>query len=230
MRQLSKRATVLGLTCGLSACASIVGGTHQHLSVETRSASHEIVNAECTVSNSRGEQSVSTPGVVTVHRDSGPVDIRCVKDGAPIGSQQFSAHVRPMVWGNLLFGGLIGVIVDFSDGAARHYPNVLEVMTTYSGPSAFASNAQSGPINDAGPRSSGHAPAEANGLASMDGRISPAMFNAAQNVAATRQCARDIHVVMADGKRALFVSRCAASAPLQIECNESACEPLQPAS
>ena len=120
MNQLSKKAAVLGLTCGLSACASIVGGTHQHLSVETHSTSQDVVGADCTVSNERGEQHVTTPGIVTVHRGSGPIQVRCVKDGEAIGDQSFASTVRPMEWGNILFGGLIGLVVDFSDDAAHH--------------------------------------------------------------------------------------------------------------
>lgn len=225
MHHLSTKAVVLGLTCGLSACASITGGTHQHLSVETRSAKQETIHADCTVSNSRGEQHVSTPGVVTLHRDSGPVDVRCMKDGAPIGGQEYLAHIRPMVWGNFLIGGVIGLIVDFSNGAARHYPDVLQVMTTYSNQPAYgyvSPVAGSGGMSTAGTTG----PLPTDGLASLDRRISPAMFNAAQNVAATQQCGRDIHVVMADGQRALFDSRCPTSAPLQIECNGASCVPM----
>ncbi|MBB6246845.1 hypothetical protein [Rhodanobacter sp. A1T4] len=230
MHQLSKKAAVLGLTCGLSACASIVGGTHQHLSVETRSTNQDIVGADCTVTNERGEQHVTTPGIVTVHRGSGPLDVRCVKDGAPIGGQSFASTVRPMEWGNILFGGLIGLVVDFSDDAAHHYPDVLKVMTTYSGqqtsntyyvPSAAAPGAVSAPVL--------MGPSQSDGLASLDNRISPATFNAAQNVAARQQCDRAIHVVMADGQRALFESTCPASTTLQIECKAAECVPVHTA-
>lgn len=223
MRHSSKQVLAIGLTCGLSACASITGGTHQHLSVETRSANHDIVNANCTVTNSRGEQHVATPGVVTVHRDSGPVDIRCVKDGADIGDQQYLAHLRPMFWGNLLFGGLVGIIVDLSNGAARHYPDVLQVTTISTSQPALAAYAQSESTSvDASTTGS----MRTERLASQDARISPATFNAAQNVAAAQQCGRDIHVVLAEGQRTLFDSRCPTTGPLQIECNAATCVPM----
>jgi hypothetical protein len=223
MHHWSKQAAVLGLTCGLSACASITGGTHQHLTVETRSAKQDVIHAECTVSNGRGEQHVSTPGVVTLHRDSGPVDVHCVKDGVSIGGQQYLARLRPMVWGNFLIGGAIGFIVDFSNGAARHYPDVLQVMTTYTGQPAYTSYAPPGAGSDGMAQASTRGLMRTDGLASLDRRISPSMFNAAQNVAASQQCGRDIHVVMADGQRALFDSRCPTTAPLQIECNGDNC-------
>jgi hypothetical protein len=227
MHHLSKKAVVLGLTCGLSACASITGGTHQHLSVETRSANHAMVSADCTVTNSRGEQHVATPGVVVVHRDRGPVDIRCVKDGAAIGGQQYLAHMRPMFWGNFLIGGLVGFIVDLSDGAARHYPDVLQVETTFNGQPAFVSYAQPGSTTGESPARLAEGSMRVDRLASLDGRINQATFNAAQNVAASQQCGRDIHVVMADGQRALFNSRCPTTGPLQIECNAATCVPMR---
>jgi len=227
MHQLSKQAIVLALVCGLSACASIVGGTHQQLTVKTRSAGQDIVGANCTVSNQRGSQNVTTPGTVTVHRDSGPLDVHCAKDGAPVGEQEFDSSVRGMVWGNLVFGGLVGIIVDFSNGAARHYPNVLTIMSAgtqssvaayglYATPNGSAVN----PLGMTRPSSD---------LASLDPRISKDMFDAAQNVAAAQQCDRAIHVVMADGQRALFKSTCAASRTLQIECTDAACVPLHSA-
>jgi hypothetical protein len=229
MHQLIKRSVVLGLTCGLSACASIVGGTHQHLSVETRSPNQEVVVADCTVTNERGVQHVTTPGIVTVHRGSGPIDVRCVKDGAPIGGDSFASKVRPMEWGNLVFGGLIGLVVDFSDDAAHHYPDVLKIMTTYSGqPSA---NAYASPAAAAGmsSTSASMSSSQPDGLASMDRRISSATFNAAQNVAARLQCDRAIHVLMADGQRALLESACPASATLEIECRAADCVPMHKA-
>ncbi|MBB6241236.1 hypothetical protein [Rhodanobacter sp. MP1X3] len=229
MHQLSKKVAVIGLTYGLSACASIVGGTHQHLTVETRSANQDIVGADCTLSNERDTQHVTTPGTVTIHRGSAPLEVRCVKDGASIGGQSFYSTIRPMVWGNILFGGLIGLVVDFSNDAAHHYPNALTVLTTYSGqqtsttyvPSVAAPGAVSAP----GLMGS----SQPDGLASLDNRISPATFNAAQNVAARQQCDRAIHVVMADGQRALFESTCPASTTLQIECKAAECVPVHTA-
>lgn len=219
MHQLGKQAIVLALVGGLSACASIVGGTHQQLTVKAQSGGQDIVGANCTVSNDRGSKNVTTPGTVSVHRDSGPLDVHCAKDGAPVGEQEFYSSVRGMVWGNLVFGGLVGVIVDFSNGAARHYPNVLTIMATGTPSAVSNGNAvdSSGMVRPA------------SDLASLDPRISKGMFDAAQNVAAAQQCDRAIHVVMADGRHALFKSACPASSALQIECTDAACVPLRSA-
>jgi len=221
----SKKAMTLLMICGLSGCASIVGGTHQHLSVEARSGGQSVQGANCTVTNNRGTQSVTTPGTVTVRRDSSPLDVQCVKDGAPVGSQMTYATVRGMVWGNILFGGLIGLIVDFGNGAAHHYPNMISVMLN--APSShgysYISPSVPSPISYSQPQNSPQVD-----LASLDGRISASMFNAAQNVAARRQCDRAIRVLMADGQRALFESTCPTTAALQIECTGASCKAMHP--
>jgi hypothetical protein len=233
MHQLGNKAIMLAIICALSGCASITGGTRQHVAVETTSAGQSIAGANCTVSNDRGTQNVTTPGTVTVHRDSSPLDIHCDKDGAPIGGQLTYARVRGMVWGNIVFGGLIGLAIDFGNGAAHHYPNTISVM---SNAAASPMSAQGGAPSMTRSEYSYSQPASYNapsnpqmvGMASLDSRISPAMFNSAQNIASAKQCDRAIRVVMADGQRALFESTCPASAALQIECTGVSCKPMHP--
>lgn len=223
MHSLNRKIIVVAMVGGLSACASIVGGRYQPVTVDTRSANQDIVGAECTLSNDRGQFHVTTPGTVTVHRASGPLDIRCRKDGADIAEQSFPSSIRPMVWGNLLIGGLVGIIIDFSDGAAHHYPRTVTVTSAGTGNplAASATPYQAAPSYQA-PLPAG----QPNGLASMDGRIGKSMFDAAQNVAAREQCDRAIHVVMVDGPHALLKTSCSATTSIEIECQQDRCSAL----
>lgn len=214
MKSLSKKVIVVAVTCGLSACASIVGGRYQPVSVDARAGDQSIVGADCTLTNDRGQVHVITPGTVMVHRASAPLSINCEKSGANVGEQSLPSHIRPMVWGNIVFGGLIGIIVDFSDGAAHHYPQMVTVMSQMASTAGEPSTGATTAMPAAG---------QSGGLASMDPRIGKSMFNAAQNVAAREQCDSAIRVLMADGPRALFEASCAAAAPIKIECQQDQC-------
>lgn len=222
MKHLWKKGVVVACALSVSACASIVGGRYQKVEVDAR-ASGESVRADCTLSNGTGEVRVLTPGTAVIHRSSHDLSVVCQKDGKQIAQQSYDASIRGMVWGNLIIGGLIGIAIDFSDGASHHYPDKLTVVL----PSAYAAVAAY-PGTGAAPSGS-YATPTADGLASLDGRVSKSMFNAAQNVAAARQCDRAIHVVMVDGTRAMFRSQCPASSDVQIECTGDACVPLQQA-
>ncbi|MET3652203.1 hypothetical protein [Dyella japonica] len=222
MKHLWKKGVVVACALSVSACASIVGGRYQEVHVEARAADQSI-RADCRLSNGTGEVRVLTPGTATVHRSSHDLSVVCQKDGKQVAQQTYDSSIRGLVWGNLIIGGLIGIAIDFSDGASHHYPNKLTVVL----PSAYAAVATypSGNAAQAGT----YATPTADGLASLDGRVSKSMFNAAQNVAAARQCDRAIHVVMVDGTRAMFRSQCPASSDVQIECAGDACVPLQQA-
>lgn len=223
MKQVWKKGVVMACALSVSACASIVGGPYQKVQVETRAADQSI-RADCTLSNGESQVRVTTPGTATVHRSSHDLNVTCQKDGKQIAQQNYDSTLRGMVWGNLIFGGLIGIAVDFSDGAAHHYPDKLSLMvpTEYAAAATYPNTGV--PQNGADTAST---PA-VNGLASLDGRISKSMFNAAQNVAASHQCDRAIHVVMVEGERAMFRSQCPASNDVQIECAGDACVAMQP--
>lgn len=109
-------------------CASIVGGTNQPISVETRSTTGEsIAGANCKLENPKGTWYVTTPGSVTVHRAYDDLSIYCTKTGEQPGIASVKSSTKGMAFGNILFGGLIGVGVDTATGAAYDYPTMITV-------------------------------------------------------------------------------------------------------
>jgi hypothetical protein len=109
-------------------CASIVGGTNQSISVETRSTSGEMVaGANCKLENPKGTWYVTTPGSVTIHRAYDDLSIYCTKAGEQPGIASAKSSTKGMAFGNILFGGLIGVGVDTATGAAYDYPTLITV-------------------------------------------------------------------------------------------------------
>ncbi len=105
----------------LPGCASIVTGHNQPVSLQTP----DCEGASCTLTNSKGTWYVKTPGTVTVHRAYGDLTIVCSKDGYPSATSTSASATKAMAFGNILFGGLIGVGVDVGTGAAYDYPALM---------------------------------------------------------------------------------------------------------
>lgn len=111
----------------LSGCASIVDGSNQSLSVKTSSAEGDVAGASCQLTNDKGTWFVRTPGTVTVHRSYDALNIRCKHNGYHTAIQVTKSFTKSMAFGNVLFGGVIGVGVDMSTGAAYDYPDLITV-------------------------------------------------------------------------------------------------------
>ena len=115
---------------GLTGCASIVNGTNQVVSVETRAPGGNVSGASCKLQNDKGVYYVTTPGTITVHRAYGDMVVTCDKPGLPTTTASFKSSAKGVLAGNILFGGVgaIGAGVDIASGAAYDYPVVLQIM------------------------------------------------------------------------------------------------------
>lgn len=117
----------LGMTM-LTGCASIVNGQNQVVSVETRYKGQALVGANCQLNNGKGTFFVTTPGTVTVHRAYDDMNVKCEKEGLNPGITAVKSSTKPMAFGNVLFGGVIGAAVDAGSGAAYDYPTLITVI------------------------------------------------------------------------------------------------------
>ena len=113
---------------GLTGCASIVNGTNQVVSVETRAPGGSVSGANCKLQNDKGVFYVTTPGTVTVRRAYGDMVVTCDKSGMPTTTASFKSSTKAMLAGNIIFGGAIGAGVDIASGAAYDYPALLQIM------------------------------------------------------------------------------------------------------
>lgn len=73
-------ALVVAMASLASGCASIVSGSQQSISVETRQKGLMVKNATCKLNNTRGTWYVNTPGSVTVSRSFEDLAIQCEKE------------------------------------------------------------------------------------------------------------------------------------------------------
>jgi hypothetical protein len=144
---------VLVASFALGGCASIVNGQNQSVSVEAKTDTGPLQSASCRLINDKGTWFITTPGSTTVHRSYEDLAVYCEKDGQQPGSVSVKSSTKPMAFGNILFGGLIGVGVDVASGAAYDYPNLVTVVmgTNSAKPPPPVSPAASAPASASAP-------------------------------------------------------------------------------
>ncbi|HEY7985285.1 MAG TPA: hypothetical protein VIE17_00015 [Methylophilaceae bacterium] len=110
-------------------CASITGSTSQSVSVRTKDQSGtEVQGAACDLTNKNGTWFINTPGSVVVHRSNDDMNVTCKKDGQPSGSAAVVSDIKGSMFGNIIFGGGIGAVIDHVDGSAYEYPTLIEIV------------------------------------------------------------------------------------------------------
>jgi len=119
-------ATLAALT-QLVGCASIVSGSNQSISVETRNETGAVSGASCKLSNNKGTWFITSPGTTTVQRSFEDMSVRCDKGSEEPGIASAKSSTKAMAFGNVIFGGPIGVGVDIATGAAYDYPELITV-------------------------------------------------------------------------------------------------------
>jgi hypothetical protein len=129
--QVNRQAIVLALALQtlLAGCASITKDSNQPVKIETYSKQNQAVTGvKCTAKNERGEWSASSPGAVVVHRSGQNLLVNCEKEGEAPGLATVVSRANGGMFGNILFGGGIGAIIDHNKGTAYSYPDWIRVI------------------------------------------------------------------------------------------------------
>lgn len=114
------RAALLVLAFSmLAACASIVEGTDQSVTVNTSpsGATCNLVREGTTIAVVN-----PTPGTVQVDKSKSHIAVHCEKADHEPAAGALASSFQGMTFGNILFGGIIGVAIDASSGAMSKYP------------------------------------------------------------------------------------------------------------
>ena len=108
----------------LPSCASIVAGSTDSVKIATSPPSQ----SNCSLANQRGAWSAISGGEAEIKRSRTTLDVSCTDaaTGAQ-GKTRLESGVEPWVFGNILFGGLIGLGVDWGTGAAYDYPDGVSI-------------------------------------------------------------------------------------------------------
>lgn len=124
-----KGTTAVAVLVAVSGCASITGTTNQSVSVQTVDGTgKEVSAAACEMSNNKGKWFVNTPGSVVITRSNDDPQVLCNKEGHDPGRAAVVSGTKGSMFGNILFGGGIGAVIDHNTGAAYEYPTFLRVI------------------------------------------------------------------------------------------------------
>lgn len=126
---MKKIIGIIAITTFLSGCASITGDTTQSIRIETLNEKGELIaGADCSAKNEYGSFPGKSSDNILVRRSSENLFIDCVKEGYPNASAQAVSRANGGMFGNILFGGGVGAIIDHNKGTAYTYPQWMKLV------------------------------------------------------------------------------------------------------
>ncbi len=120
----AQRYLMLGLLYLLPGCATIFEGTSQSVSIAT-----DPPGADCTI-NRKGErigQVNPTPGSIHIDKSKEDLSVTCNHIGYTTATVAESPAFQGTTFGNIIAGGVVGVVVDAASGANFLYPSEVRV-------------------------------------------------------------------------------------------------------
>jgi hypothetical protein len=112
-----------------SGCATITGSETQSIAVETVDKSGApVTGADCNLTNNRGSWKVKSPGHATVNRSAEDLTVQCQAEDQDPGMARAVSRANAGMFGNIIFGGGIGAIIDHNKGTAYDYPDFIRVV------------------------------------------------------------------------------------------------------
>jgi len=130
MKKTSLTLSLLVAASGvLGGCATITKDANQSVQIETYDKNNQpISGVKCTAENERGKWTTLTPGSVNVHRSGQNLLVNCEKENEEAGRGTVVSRANGGMFGNILFGGGIGAIIDHNKGTAYTYPSWLRIV------------------------------------------------------------------------------------------------------
>lgn len=119
----------LAASLALTGCATVMNDTTQPMRIDARTADGApVTGADCTASNDKGYSSFRSGDTVAIRRSSKDLDIRCTRAGLPEANGRATSRTNAGLWGNLIIGGGVGMIVDHTKGTAYTYPTWVQLV------------------------------------------------------------------------------------------------------
>lgn len=125
---MNNRLTIFALMPALlGGCAAVVEGTSQEIVVETDppGADCDLIREELHIAEVN-----PTPGAVTIKKTKHDISINCELDGYEPNTYLNKSDVAAATFGNLLIGGLVGIVVDAASGANNKYESHVNITLT----------------------------------------------------------------------------------------------------
>ena len=107
---------LLGLFLLAGGCASITQSEMQRVSVTASNEGKAIKDADCSLTNDKGSWNVKAPGQVDVRKSGENLSVVCKKEGLIDGLLTAVSRAAGSMFGNIIFGGGIGALIDHNKG------------------------------------------------------------------------------------------------------------------
>lgn len=108
------------------ACSTITQSDSQSLSL-TATYEGKPVDPTCQLKNDKGSWDSKAPANVSVRKSGEDLEVTCKKEGMPDGLLKAISRAAGSMFGNIIFGGGVGAIIDHSKGTGYDYPDQLPV-------------------------------------------------------------------------------------------------------
>jgi len=108
----------------LSACASILSGSSQTITLETNPSG---ANCQLTREGRNIGTVNSTPGAVMVGKTKHDISVACTKEGYQDATAFLNSGTEGATFVNILAGGVVGWGIDSASGADNKYPEVTTI-------------------------------------------------------------------------------------------------------
>lgn len=130
-----KFAVALAASLPLGACATVIEGTSQSVTLNTNPP-----GAECHLTREGKEIGAiaQSPGSVRIDKSKNDITATCTKDGYQQTAVTTSPKFVGTTFGNIVLGGVVGAVVDASSGANYSYPDAIQVVMTPASPPVAA--------------------------------------------------------------------------------------------
>ena len=120
-------ATLLAVAVLSSACSTITQSETQRLSITATHEGAPLKDVDCSLTNDRGTWQGKAPGQIDVRKSGENLNVVCKKEGVVDGLLTAISRAAGSMWGNIIFGGGVGAIIDHNKGVGYDYPNSLPV-------------------------------------------------------------------------------------------------------
>lgn len=114
----------------LTGCASITSESMQLVRVDTLDETGaKVEDARCTLVNDKGEYALESGKHARVNKSAKNLNVTCVAtDRTDEATGTLISRAGAGMFGNIIFGGGIGAIIDHNRGTAYNYPDWVQVV------------------------------------------------------------------------------------------------------
>lgn len=110
-------------------CASITNDTTHPVRVDVLADGKPTTGSECKLTNDYGQANFRSGDTVQVRRSSKDLDLYCASGTHPDARGRAISRANGGMFGNILFGGGIGAVIDHNRGTAYTYPTWVQLVS-----------------------------------------------------------------------------------------------------